>query len=119
MSDSSGSDGIRVFTGEGITYYKLCALKARLRLEMKGLRMGRRHGPTAYSQARKLGLRGNRDSVLAQLEMYIECWQHDGLEVYETDWPTAHRLEQAGFVTIGPARGPGNKFKRITRQEDR
>lgn len=65
------SNSVQVFdTPESIEFFCLAALKARLSLECKGLR-GR--GQSAYAQAKaKYHLRGNKQAVLAQLEVMVE-----------------------------------------------
>ena len=50
-------------------YFTACQLKARLKLEMVGLKG---HGRTAYSQAKSIfGFKGNREKVLNQLQSLI------------------------------------------------
>jgi len=56
-------------TPEKIGAYRLCALKASLKLEMRGLK---RHGRSASSMLRDLGIKGNRERQLRQLEALIE-----------------------------------------------
>jgi hypothetical protein len=57
-------------TPEGINFVQLVARKGALRLEMLGMR-GR--GPSAYSIIKsEYGLKGSRESVLAQMDTLIE-----------------------------------------------
>lgn len=55
-------------TPEAIAKYGLAVLKARLKLEGKGLR-GR--GPSALSMAKAKGFRGSRESIIAQIEAQL------------------------------------------------
>ena len=57
-----------VITGEHIELYRLLALKAALKLEMKGMK---RHGRSAYSILKSEGYMGNKAKVLNELENYI------------------------------------------------
>jgi len=53
-------------TPEQIALYRLATLRSALKLESKGLRMGK--GPTALSILRKeFGYKGTRDAILAQV----------------------------------------------------
>ena len=64
--------GSTVITGQHIGLYALLSLKARLKMEVVGLR-GR--GRSALSIAKDAyGLKGSREKVLAQLEAMIEDW---------------------------------------------
>jgi hypothetical protein len=67
------ASGAVTITGGGIDYYKLCAIKGALKLELAGMRASR--GRTAYAAAKAdYGLKGSRPNVLAQLErMVAEC----------------------------------------------
>ncbi len=57
-------------TPEGIAHYRLCALKGRLKLEIAGLK-GR--GRSAYSVLKQEhGLKGNRQSVLEQVQKMVD-----------------------------------------------
>ena len=59
-----------VLTGNGIAFFQLASLRSRLSLECKGMRC---RGESAYSQAKRVyNLRGNKASVLAQLEAMVE-----------------------------------------------
>lgn len=59
----------QVFTGDGILYFRLCARKAAIKLEASGLK---RHGRSAYSISKEVyNLRGNRESVINQMENMI------------------------------------------------
>lgn len=64
-------EGGTVVTGNHIEVVRLMALKAALKLEIKGIKMSR--GASAFSIVRKsLGFKGTKIVVLAQLEKYIE-----------------------------------------------
>jgi hypothetical protein len=66
MSDKS----IIIDTDEGIDFFRLAQTKARLKLEIVGMKC---RGPSAYSQAKEwYGLKGNRQRVLAQMEEMIQ-----------------------------------------------
>lgn len=56
-------------TKEGIAFYRLCALKACLGLEIKGL--GRK-GRSAYSILKGMGYSGSRQRVLEQLQSEVD-----------------------------------------------
>ena len=74
------SECVVLNTEEQIRFYQLASLKARLKIEMKGLKF---RGRTAYSLAKQLyGLKGNRDAVLAELcrmvdEELQKKWRND------------------------------------------
>jgi len=53
-------------TGHQIEGARLLALRAMLKLEMKGIPRSR--APTAYSMLKKLGYKGTRQEVLTQLD---------------------------------------------------
>ena len=53
-------------TGNQIDMARLLTLRAMLKLELKG--MTRSRAPTAYSALKKLGYKGTRQEVLAQLD---------------------------------------------------
>ena len=54
-------------------YFTACQLKARLKLEIVGLKC---HGRTAYSLAKEIfGFKGNRKKVLEQLESLVKEMQ--------------------------------------------
>ena len=64
------SDKATVFTGHGITMFQLTVIRARLGLEMKGLK-GR--GQTMYSLCKeRFGFKGNRGAVYMQVCDLIE-----------------------------------------------
>jgi len=64
-----------VETEEEKKYFRMCQLKARLKLELVGLKS---RGKTAYSLIKKeYGFKGNRESVLEQLKTKIEEIQDD------------------------------------------
>jgi len=56
-------------TPESIKMFRLLSLKGRLKLEIVGLRS---RFSTYAEIKREFGFKGNRKSVLAQLETYIE-----------------------------------------------
>ena len=51
-------------TGNQIPMARLLALRAMLKLEMKGIPRSR--APSAYSMLKKMGYKGTREKVLAQ-----------------------------------------------------
>jgi hypothetical protein len=61
--------GGTIVTGEHVELYRLLALKSALKLEMKGMK---RRGRSVYSILKSEGYRGNKASVLKELETYIE-----------------------------------------------
>lgn len=62
--------GATIYTGSSIDYFRLCALRGALRLEMAGMK---RRGRSAYSIIKtEFGFRGTRARVLSQLESLIE-----------------------------------------------
>jgi len=64
------SPGGTVFTGDSISFFRLCSLKGMVGLECKGIKMHR--GPVVWKQiAREFGIKGNRDAVLAWLEAKV------------------------------------------------
>jgi len=54
-------------TGHQIEGARLLALRAMLKLELKGL--SRSRAPSAYSMLKKMGYKGTREKVLAQLDV--------------------------------------------------
>lgn len=62
--------GFVVDTPDGIAFFQMCARRGALKLEINGL--GRR-GRSAYSICKEVyGLKGNRESVLKQMDLLIE-----------------------------------------------
>jgi hypothetical protein len=53
-------------TGNQIDMARLLTLRAMLKLELKG--MSRSRAPSAYSALKKMGYKGTRQEVLAQLD---------------------------------------------------
>ena len=53
-------------TGHQIEGARLLALRAMLKLELKGIPRSR--APTAYAMLKKMGYKGTREEVLAQLD---------------------------------------------------
>jgi hypothetical protein len=65
-------EGFMIDSPEGIKAYALLALRARLQLEAKGLKMSR--GPSALSLVRKLGIRARTaKAALPLFENYLRC----------------------------------------------
>ena len=63
-------------TPESIDRFRLVALKSALKLETLGMK---RRGQSAYSIVKQeLGLKGNKESVLKQLEAKIKEIKNDG-----------------------------------------
>lgn len=66
MSITKLSDGTQVIEGEHIPVFRMLALKGALKLEILGLH---RRGRSAYSIIKEeFGLKGSKQSVLAQYE---------------------------------------------------
>jgi hypothetical protein len=65
------SDGaIVIDTKDGIAFAQMAARKGALKLELVGLK---RRGQSAYSICKQVyGLKGNRESVLKQMEKMVE-----------------------------------------------
>lgn len=64
-------------TGDGIDFYRLLTIRQGLRLQKKGIRLSSRL-PAATTLARKhLGIKGNIDKLLAQVEAIIERIQEE------------------------------------------
>lgn len=57
-----------VISGEDILVYRLCVLKAALKLEMMGMK---RQGRSALSILRDMGFKGNRKQVLEAVETLL------------------------------------------------
>jgi len=55
-----------VLTGNQIEGARLLALRAMLKLEMKGLKRSR--APSAYSMLKQMGYKGTREQILEQLD---------------------------------------------------
>lgn len=63
---------ITIMGPEGMAFFRLCQIKAAVSLEAKGLRHS--SGKSALALAKRVyGLKGNRASVLKQLEARIEA----------------------------------------------
>ena len=70
MAITVGPHGTTTITGQDVQKFALLQLRARLKLEQKGLKG---HGPSALSQAKKLlDVKGSYDKVLAALERKLE-----------------------------------------------
>lgn len=62
---------IMLTTHEELKFFQLAQLKARLKLEIFGMKSGK--GRTAYSLAKQLyGLKGSKIDVLVKLEKMVE-----------------------------------------------
>ena len=60
---------IVIDTPEGIAFFQLCARRGALKLEVIGMR---RRGRSAYSICKEVyGLKGNKESVLKQMDDLI------------------------------------------------
>lgn len=64
------NDTIILDQPDQIAFARLATLKAGLKLEIVGMRMGR--GRTAYSILKSMGYKGSRASVLAQVTDDVE-----------------------------------------------
>jgi hypothetical protein len=65
-------EGFMIDSPEGIKAYALLALRARLQLEAKGLKMSR--GPSALSIVRGMGIRARTaKAALPLFENYLRC----------------------------------------------
>ena len=63
-------DAVIIGTPDGIKFAQLCARKGALKLEILGMK---RRGRSAYSICKKAyGLKGSRESVLAQLQTMVD-----------------------------------------------
>ena len=66
------SDGGTMLTGAGIDFYRLLMIKRALDCQMRGFRLSSKL-PQGTTLARKyLGLKGNKESLLRQVEEIIE-----------------------------------------------
>jgi hypothetical protein len=71
IENGGGGGGATIVTGEHISLYVMLAQRGALSLEIKGLKMCR--GRSAYALVKRAhGFKGNKQSVLAQLEAKIE-----------------------------------------------
>jgi hypothetical protein len=61
--------GVTCITGEHIQVFQLLSLKAALGLEIVGMK---RRGQSAYSVAKSMGFKGNKQKVYKQLCSYID-----------------------------------------------
>ena len=67
-----GAYGALMITGDGIDFYKLLLIKQALKLQMHGMKLSSRL-PSGTTLARKqLGLKGNKESLLRQVEEMID-----------------------------------------------
>ena len=71
----SENGGLIIATRNGINFYRLCALKSALRLEVLGMK---RRGMSVYRIVRnEFGFVGNKAEVLAQLIAHIDAIKVD------------------------------------------
>tara|TARA_B100000214_G_scaffold358761_1_gene319554 strand:+ start:207 stop:494 length:288 start_codon:yes stop_codon:yes gene_type:complete len=71
------SEGGVMMTGAGIDFYKLLTIRQALKLQGMGMRLSSKI-PQGTTLARKqLGLKGNRESLLLQVEEIIERIQSE------------------------------------------
>ena len=63
--------GGTMITGDGIEFYKLLTIRQALRLQMIGMKLSSRLPAGTTLARRHLGLRGNKESLLAQVEEMI------------------------------------------------
>jgi hypothetical protein len=68
MSIESNNGGI-VIDGEHVQIFELLALKGALKLEILGMK---RRGASAYSVAKSMGFKGNKQKVYEQLCEYLK-----------------------------------------------
>ncbi len=89
---ASATPGI-IDTPDGIAFVQLIARKGALKLELRGLR---RRGRSAYSICKsEYGLRGSRESVLAQMQAKVDKVLSD----------RAHRAADDAQSALESARG--------------
>jgi len=70
MMYTTMDDIISLTTKEEISFFRMAQLKARLKLELHGMKC---HGPSAYSLIKSsYGLKGSRGKVLTQLEALMK-----------------------------------------------
>lgn len=63
-------NNVQVFIGKRMIFFQLVSLRARLKLEIRGMTC---HGPSAYTVLKKhFGFSGSRPKVLEQLEQKIQ-----------------------------------------------
>lgn len=65
-------NSVTVITGSAIEAYQLLVWRSAIRLEAKGLKHSSGRSVTAHVK-RVLGVKGNRDKVLAELERLIDA----------------------------------------------
>lgn len=66
------TDGCTVLTGAGIDFYKLLMIRQALEFQMRGFKLSSRL-PQGTTLARKhLGIKGNKESLLRQVNEMIE-----------------------------------------------
>jgi hypothetical protein len=69
--EDSGSGGTMI-TGAGIDFYKLLTIRQALQLQMIGMRMSSRLPQGTTLARRHLGLKGNKESLLRQVQELID-----------------------------------------------
>lgn len=69
--EASGSGGTMI-TGAGIEFYKLLTIRQALQLQMVGMRMSSRLPQGTTLARRHLGLKGNKESLLRQVQELID-----------------------------------------------
>jgi hypothetical protein len=70
MQSPTTAPGFVIDTPDGIAFYRLCALRSALVLEMHGMKHSQ--GSVYALVKREFGFKGAKVAVLAQLKAYIE-----------------------------------------------
>ena len=71
MPITHSQSGSTIYTGEGITYFRMCTLKAAVGLELKGIRV--RRGPLVWPQVkREFKITGTKQAVYDWLVAKVE-----------------------------------------------
>lgn len=72
MAIQSTSSGVMITGAADINVYRLLVLRQGMKAEMIGMRLTRK-GPSCFSVVKKeFGLKGSKESVLAQFEAMLE-----------------------------------------------
>ncbi len=77
---SSPDSGGTLLTGAGIDFYRLLSIRQALRLQEHGIKLSRKVPAGTTLARRMLGLKGNRASLLAQVEEIIARIQAERAE---------------------------------------
>ena len=69
--------GGAMFTGAGIDFYRLLLIRQALQAQMRGFRLSRKVPQGTTLARRELGLKGNKESLLRQVDELVDQVQQE------------------------------------------